>query len=120
MYVCQLHAAHCTAPRGVAIGRQPPRYNNRTRCVVCVQSATKQNAIAATLLSALLAASPDASAALGSSDYINVQERSRQRAPLQQPSPDRSANSDGPSNSSPYTRLSIPQQACCLMSSITY
>lgn len=112
MCACQVHASHCTASRGVRAGQQPPR-SEKSRGV-CVHSASRQTALAATLLSTLLALNPAARAAtLGSSDYISVQERTRQRAPLQQPLLDRDANREGPSNSSPRTSLSIPQQACC-------
>lgn len=112
MCACQVHAAHCTASRGVSAGWQPAR-NDKPRGA-CVHSASRQCALAATLLSTLLAASPAAfAAAPGSSDYISVQERTRQRAPLQQPFIDRDANLEGPSKSSPRPRLSIPQQACC-------
>lgn len=109
MCACQVHASHCTASRGVRAGQQPPR-SEKSRGV-CVHSASRQTALAATLLSTLLALNPAARAAtLGSSDYISVQERTRQRAPLQQPLLDRDANREGPSNSSPRTSLSIPQQ----------
>lgn len=93
---------------------QPSCINRaRAKCLAYVQNVATQTALAATLLSLTFVASPDALAALVSSDYISVQERSRQRAPLQQTNSERNTLSEAPSSSSPGTRLSIPQQVRC-------
>lgn len=105
--------ACCTASaasRDVGSGQLPRIHRAPTRCLVYLQDAVKQMALTATVLSLTVVASP-ALAALASSDYISVQERSRQRAPLQQTNSERNALPEAPSTSSPATRLSVSQQA---------
>lgn len=110
--MCQLHAPYSTASaawRSACSCRQPCRnVCCHVQGCVCVQSPRHQAGVAATVLSVLLAASPAASAAIGSSDYISVQERVRQRAPLQQKRSEKYQNVEEPSS---ISRLSIPQQA---------
>lgn len=114
----RLHSTYacCTASAaslGVSSGQSPCITRTRAKYLVYAHIAAKQTALAATLLSLTLVTSPAALATLGSSDYISVQERSRQRSPLQQTSSERTALVEAPSSSSSGTRLSIPQQACC-------